>query len=181
MEYAVALSAAQGNWQQRFRDLKFLKSNILHYILNVNTIVSNIPQKPKALKKILIKQQNSLLFLTPYTHCKNFAALFFRCRPPGSRRSLFPRIHINPVDFEDCVFQDSGPMLSDFPSFYLTIPHLHNPRLHLTDDLYQKGRLVIFDKSSITYPSKTHKRSTFFGETNRCGFFIKESFQKEDS
>jgi hypothetical protein len=76
------------------------------------------------------------------------------------------------------MFQDSGLMLSDFPSYYLKIPNLHRSRLHLTDDRYQESRLVKFDKSSIIYPSKTLKLSTFFGETNKGGFFIKEDFQK---
>jgi len=105
MEFAVVLLGTQGSWQQRFRDLKLIKSNILQYILKTDSFIPNTPPKLKALKNTLIKQQNFFLFITLYNHYKYFAALYFRCKPPVSRRSLFSRIHINSVALRTACFR----------------------------------------------------------------------------
>ena len=181
MVYAAVLSAAQCNWQTRFRDLKLSKLKILQYILNINTFVLNTSQKLRALKNILINQQISLLFLELHIHWINFGALYSRCKPPGSRRSLFSRIHINSVGFKNCMFQDSRLIITDSPSFYSTIPNLQNLRLNSIYDLYQEGRLVKFDKSSITYPLKSLGRVPFWEKLINAGFILRRTFNNKNS
>ncbi len=121
MEDAVVLSATRHRWQQRFRDPKLSKLKILHHFLKINTFVLNTFQKLKALKRIQINKRNSLLFLEPHITSINFAALYSRCKPPGSRRSFFSTMNNNSVGFKTCMVQSSRLKSPDFPSFFSTI------------------------------------------------------------
>jgi hypothetical protein len=90
MENAAVLSAAQGDWQQRFRDLKLTKLKIVQFILNTNSFIPNTPPKLKALKYILIKQQYFLLFITLYIIIKNLLLFISGASHPAAEDLYSP-------------------------------------------------------------------------------------------
>ncbi len=129
MEYAVVLSAARRQWQQRFRvpNLSEIKTKILQYSLKIYTFILNTFQNLKARKKIQFSKENSLLFFETKFTSINFAALYSRCKPPGSRRSLGSTMNNNSDGFQTCLVLSGRLNSSDFHSFFSTLRHSLKP------------------------------------------------------